>query len=88
MTLNISDVGAMGGSPRYALISLGLRSDTLLEDVIAIYRGFLMELNPFQAFIIGGNVTKSTGANFMDITLIGKLNRVKWCAAPPLNREM
>ena len=77
MTLNISDVGAMGGSPRYALISLGLRSDTLLEDVIAIYRGFLMELNPFQAFIIGGNVTKSTGANFIDITLIGEVESGK-----------
>jgi len=73
MALNISDVGAMGGRPRYALISLGLRSDTPLKDVIAIYRGFLAELNPFEAFIIGGNVTKSTGANFIDITLIGEV---------------
>jgi len=72
MVLNISDVGAMGGRPRYALISLGLRSSTLLKDVIAIYHGFLAELNPFQAFIIGGNVTKSTDANFIDITLIGE----------------
>ena len=73
MTLNISDVGAMGGRPRYALVSLGLRSSTLLEDVMAIYRGFLAELNPFQAFVIGGNVTKSTDANFIDITLIGEV---------------
>ena len=72
MTLNISDVGAMGGTPRCAIISLGLRADTLLEDVMDIYRGFLVELNPFQAFVIGGNVTKSTGANFIDITLIGE----------------
>ncbi|MCP4579156.1 MAG: thiamine-phosphate kinase [Deltaproteobacteria bacterium] len=77
MTLNISDVGAMGGLPRYALISLGLRSDTLLKDIIAVYRGFLMELNPFQAFVIGGNVTKSTGANFIDITLIGEVETGK-----------
>ena len=77
MTLNISDVGAMGGLPRYALISLGLRSETLLEDVMAIYRGFLMELNPFQAFVIGGNVTKSAGANFIDITLIGEVEAGK-----------
>ncbi|OQY43664.1 MAG: thiamine-phosphate kinase [Desulfobacteraceae bacterium 4572_87] len=77
MVLNISDVGAMGGKPRYALISLGLRSETLLEDVLAIYRGFLMELNPFQSFIIGGNVTKSTGDNFIDITLIGEVEAGK-----------
>jgi len=77
MVLNISDVGAMGGRPRYALISLGLRSSMLLKDVIAIYRGFLSELNPFQAFIIGGNVTKSTNANFIDITLIGEVEAGK-----------
>ena len=73
MALNISDIGAMGGRPRYALISLGLRADMPLDDVIAVYRGFLMELNPFEALIIGGNVTKSDGANFMDITLIGEV---------------
>ena len=77
MVLNISDVGAMGGRPRYALISLGLRSSTQLKDVIAIYRGFLSELNPFQAFIIGGNVTKSTDADFIDITLIGEVEAGK-----------
>ncbi|MCG6878907.1 MAG: thiamine-phosphate kinase [Deltaproteobacteria bacterium] len=73
MTLNISDIGAMGGRPRYALVSLGLRADMSLDDVIAVYRGFLAELNPFEALIIGGNVTKSDGANFLDITLIGEV---------------
>jgi thiamine-monophosphate kinase len=73
MTLNISDIGAMGGVPRYALVSLGLRSNMLVEDVEAIYRGFVEELNPFQAVIIGGNITRSEGANFIDITLIGEI---------------
>lgn len=77
MVLNISDVGAMGGSPRYALVSLGLRANTLLKDVIAIYRGFLAELNPFQASIVGGNVTKSADADFIDITLIGEIKAGK-----------
>jgi len=77
MVLNISDVGAMGGRPRYALISLGLRSDTSLNDVIAMYRGFLTELGPFEAFIIGGNITKSSDANFIDITLIGEVETGK-----------
>jgi thiamine-monophosphate kinase len=74
MTLNISDIGAMGGVPRYALVSLGLRSDTAVEDVEAIYLGFVEELHPFHAVIIGGNITKSEGANFIDITLIGEIN--------------
>ncbi|EFK10144.1 thiamine-phosphate kinase [delta proteobacterium NaphS2] len=77
MTLNISDIGAMGGRPRYALISLGLRAHMPLDDVIAVYRGFLAELNPLEALIIGGNVTKSDGANFIDITLIGEVESGK-----------
>ncbi len=57
MTLNISDIGAMGGRPLYALISLGLKAEIFVRDVEEMYRGFLAELNPFGASIIGGNLT-------------------------------
>ncbi len=72
MAMNISDIGAMGGSPLYALISLGLKANLLVEEVEEIYRGFLAELNPFGAAIIGGNITKSGNGMFIDITLIGE----------------
>lgn len=77
MALNISDIGAMGGHTLYALVSLGLRADTPVKDVEAMYRGFIAELNPFGAAIIGGNLTKSEGANFIDITLIGEIESGK-----------
>jgi thiamine-monophosphate kinase len=77
MTVNISDIGAMGGTPLYALISLGLKSDTLVTDVESLYSGFLQELNPFRASIIGGNITKVVGANFIDITLLGEAEKGK-----------
>ena len=75
MTLNISDIGAMGGTPLYALVSLGLRSETPVTYVEALYHGFLEELNPLGAVIIGGNVTKSQGGIFIDITLIGEVEK-------------
>src|SRR4030043_1196450 len=53
MALNISDIGAMGGRPLYALVSLGLKGEMLVQDIEEIYRGFLAELNPFAASIIG-----------------------------------
>jgi thiamine-monophosphate kinase len=77
MTLNISDIGAMGGRPLYALISLGLKAEVLVQDVEEIYRGFLLELNPFGASIIGGNLTKSGDGMFIDITLIGEVEQGK-----------
>jgi thiamine-monophosphate kinase len=71
MVLNISDIGAMGGHPRYALVSLGLKGEIPADDVEEIYRGFLEELNPFGAVIIGGNITATGNDLFIDITLIG-----------------
>jgi thiamine-monophosphate kinase len=73
MMLNISDIGAMGGQPLYALISLGLKNETPVQDIENLYRGFLLELNPFGASIIGGNLTKSGNGIFIDITLIGEV---------------
>ena len=77
MTMNLSDIGAMGGGPLYALVSLGLKADMLVSDVEDIYRGFIMELNPFGASIIGGNITKTNDATFIDITLIGEVEQDK-----------
>lgn len=77
MVMNLSDIGAMGGRPLYALVSLGLKADMTVEDVEAIYRGFILELNPFEASIIGGNITKTMDATFIDITLIGEVEQDK-----------
>ncbi len=77
MAVNISDIGAIGGLPLYALISLGLRADTPVKSVEDMYRGFFMELNPFKASIIGGNITRTEGINFIDITLVGEVKEGK-----------
>ncbi len=77
MVVNVSDIGAMGGKPLYALISLGLKADIPVQDVEEMYRGFLRELNPFGASIIGGNLTKSGDGMFIDITLIGEVEQGK-----------
>jgi thiamine-monophosphate kinase len=77
MAVNISDIGAMGGRPLYALVSLGLKPEMPVRDVEGLYRGFLAELNPFGASIIGGNITKSGNGMFIDVTLIGEVEKGK-----------
>lgn len=75
MVMNISDVGAMGGTPLYAVVSLGLNPSAFLTDVEGFYKGFIHELNPFKACIAGGNITCVDGPSFIDITLIGQVER-------------
>ncbi|HUL32166.1 MAG TPA: thiamine-phosphate kinase [Thermodesulfobacteriota bacterium] len=77
MALNISDIGAMGGRPLYALVSLGLKPEIFVRDVEEMYRGFLVELNPLGASIIGGNLTTSGNGMFVDITLLGEVEQGK-----------
>ena len=73
MAINISDIGAMGGMVLYALVSLGLRPDTAVKDIEALYQGFLAELNPLGGAIIGGNITSTDERMFIDVTLIGEV---------------
>ncbi|MBN2244767.1 MAG: thiamine-phosphate kinase, partial [Candidatus Aminicenantes bacterium] len=75
MTVNISDIGAMGGQPCFALVSLGLKPELPVDFIDEMYKGFLAELNPFQASIIGGNITKVQDNTFIDITLIGEVEK-------------
>ena len=84
MTMNISDIGAMGGVPRYALISLGLNEDTPVLDIEEMYRGFLDVLRDFEASTVGGNLTKVDGAEFIDITLIGEVEQGNYDTYTPL----
>jgi thiamine-monophosphate kinase len=86
MAMNISDIGAMAGRPLYGLISLGLKRDTEVAHVEQMYRGFIAELDPFGACIIGGNLTASGNGLFVDITLIGEVEtgkRVQRSTAKP-----
>ncbi len=77
MVVNLSDIAAMGGLPLYGLVSLGLKKDMPVADVEDMYRGFLMELNPFRASIIGGNLTSTEKSIFIDITMIGEVEQGK-----------
>jgi thiamine-monophosphate kinase len=70
IAVNLSDIAAMGGSPRYALISLGLPGNTEAEDVIALYRGMFDIAGKFGVAIVGGD-TVSSPVVFISVTLIG-----------------
>jgi thiamine-monophosphate kinase len=75
VSVNISDIGAMGGVPSFALVSLGLKPELPVSFIEDMYKGFLEELNPFQVPIIGGNITKIQDNSFIDITLLGEVEK-------------
>ena len=41
LAVNLSDIAAMGGLPLHALVTLGLKPDTEVDDVKSMYDGML-----------------------------------------------
>ncbi|HJT56339.1 MAG TPA: thiamine-phosphate kinase [Ktedonobacteraceae bacterium] len=81
LAINISDIAAMGGEPRYALISLILPSHRSfrLEVLDGIYSGLRQEAEQFDVAIVGGNIAgtgeQENAPMVIDITLLGTIER-------------
>ena len=70
MASNLSDIAAMGGVPRYALVSLAIPPHTEVEDVTALYQGMIKLAQQFGVAIIGGD-TNSAPLVAITITILG-----------------
>ncbi len=56
LAVNLSDIAAMGGRPRYALVSLGLPGDTEVESLVELYEGMAELSRLYNVAVIGGDV--------------------------------
>jgi len=70
MAANLSDIAAMGGVPRYALVSLALPDHTEVEDVTALYTGMIELAQQSGVAIIGGDIS-SAPLVVITITILG-----------------
>lgn len=70
IAVNLSDIAAMGGIPRYALVSLALPGHTEVADVTALYKGMIELAQRFEVAIIGGD-TSSAPLVAINITILG-----------------
>lgn len=71
LSINLSDVAAMGGVGRYAIVSLCLPAELELEWVDSLYDGLLERAAEAGVAIVGGNVSRSRAAVVVDVTLLG-----------------
>jgi thiamine-monophosphate kinase len=76
LTVNLSDVAAMGGLARYATVSLCLPPDVEVGWVDSLYDGLLERAAEAGVALVGGNVTRSAGGIVVDVTLLGDAGRL------------
>ncbi len=74
LAVNISDIAAMGGVPRYAVISIGINPATPVSFVDRLYRGIEALAKRFKINIVGGD-TNSSRKLVIDISLLGEVEK-------------
>jgi thiamine-monophosphate kinase len=75
VSVNVSDIAAMGGRPLYFLVSLGLSGKEFLADIDQLYRGMEQASRKMPLGLIGGNIAASRTRFFVSITLIGEASK-------------
>ncbi|MBU0567335.1 thiamine-phosphate kinase [bacterium] len=74
LAVNLSDIAAMGGVPRYGLVCLGLSSATSLSFTDSFFKGMERMASLFGVSLIGGD-TVSSQVVTINVTLLGEVEK-------------
>ncbi len=73
----ISDIAAMGGLPRHALVTVAASGETNVTRLKGIYAGLRKAARAFDVSIVGGETARSPGPLFLSIALTGEVERTR-----------
>jgi thiamine-monophosphate kinase len=72
LSVNLSDVAAMGGIGRHAVVTLSLPPELPVDWVDSLYDGLLERAAEVGVGLVGGNIARSRAAVVIDVTLLGQ----------------
>lgn len=78
LAINLSDLAAMGATPRWALLSLMLPNATLVSDVEDLVTGLADLAGRYGVSVAGGNMTRTDGPLVVDVTVGGSAKPRRW----------
>ena len=70
----LSDIAAMGGSPRHALITVAAPLSWTSSEWRTLYRGIAKAAREFGVSVVGGETVRSPGPLFLSVTLTGSVS--------------
>ena len=73
MAINLSDIAAMGGRPKYGLVSMALPKDWSLEEVERLVRGMDECGKTHGCALVGGDTVLSKGGLYICVTVLGEV---------------
>jgi thiamine-monophosphate kinase len=75
--VNLSDIAAMGGVPRYCLTSIGIPDHISVEQIKDFYRGFLFLMKTHKTVLVGGDTCHSGKGMVISVTVLGEIEKTK-----------
>ena len=75
LAVNLSDLAAMGATPRVVVLSLVLPASMAAADLDALVGGMLALAGRHRVALVGGNITRSSGPLVLGMTAIGAVRR-------------
>lgn len=78
VSVNISDLAAMGARPRYLYLSIALPEDLELGALERFFSGFLAACHEYGAVLAGGDTCRSPAGLTISVTAQGTAPRGKW----------
>ncbi|HMM19988.1 MAG TPA: thiamine-phosphate kinase [Selenomonadales bacterium] len=76
IAVNLSDIAAMGGNPRHAVVSIGLPRQFSVEQVVELYQGMKEICHEFGVNIIGGDTVASPRGMVINVAVVGEVEPV------------
>ena len=73
--VNLSDIAAMGGTPRFCLTALGIPSPLTVEDIRVFYQGVNACLKKFGAVLVGGDTCRSRTGLVISVSMLGEMEK-------------
>jgi thiamine-monophosphate kinase len=73
LAVSISDIAAMGGRPKHAVISLALPEGLEVERLDELYIGVQEICTKYGTHVVGGDVVKTSGPFVISVTLLGEV---------------
>ncbi len=74
VSVNVSDIYAMNGTPKQITISLGISSKFSVEAIQEIYDGIAVACEKYKIDLVGGDTTSSKQGLVISATVIGEAN--------------
>jgi thiamine-monophosphate kinase len=75
ISVNVSDIYAMGGRPSFALLDIAASGDTEDKTLDRLFEGVRAASDAYGASVVGGDISSSPGGLVLSATILGHASR-------------